>query len=455
MAAREVYILSLPGPSYCFSGISSDNRFATSNYNQESNPRAAAQEVIQFGRLLLRYGIPVLLLPPQERPNPEILRRLGFHGNEYEVLEGAYKHAKDLLLIASSSAAVWVANAATITPSSDSADGVVHITPANLNSYPHRWFDSSFTTFLLDSLFCLPTVFKRHPTVPGGTQMSDEGAACHFRLTLEHDRPGLNIFVFSRRSFDRSGCVSLPGRHTSEACNVIARQHKLTPSLVRLEQMGEAALQAGAFHPDLVAFNDERLMISHELALQELDSLRGFITRVHGGRWCDIGESVLPLQEALRTYFFNSVSVLLPTADRLLITTERAIESPAGRRALQCVVDSASSPISHEIVCVPQNLRNGGGPACLRLRIWLTEMELESVNQRFFMTDAMTDRLATLTATQFRDRLNLSDLCDPTFLVEARVALDKIAEVFGLCNLYSFQQLQEGRRTGPGDGGSL
>ena len=84
-------------------------------------------------------------------------------------------------------------------------------------------------------------------------------------------------------------------------------------------------------------------------------------------------------------------------------------------------------------------MRNGGGPACLRLRVVLTERELSAMHQGVLLTDQLSERLVKWVHTHYRDRLAPDDLKDPNLLRESREALNDLTGILGLGSVYSFQ----------------
>ena len=85
-------------------------------------------------------------------------------------------------------------------------------------------------------------------------------------------------------------------------------------------------------------------------------------------------------------------------------------------------------------------MRNGGGPACLRLRVVLTEQELARVNANFILDDQLFSRLNRWVDKHYRDELRASDLADPDLLDESRAALDELTQIMGIGSFYSFQR---------------
>ena len=112
---------------------------------------------------------------------------------------------------------------------------------------------------------------------------------------------------------------------------------------------------------------------------------------------------------------------------------------------VKAVLDGLSAgenPIgSVHYVDVRQSMQNGGGPACLRLRVVLTQEELARVHQKVLLTEALYRALNTWVDRFYRDRLEPGDLADPALLEENRAALDALTEILGLGSIYGFQQV--------------
>ncbi|SQC92962.1 N-succinylarginine dihydrolase [Cedecea neteri] len=87
-----------------------------------------------------------------------------------------------------------------------------------------------------------------------------------------------------------------------------------------------------------------------------------------------------------------------------------------------------------------ESMANGGGPACLRLRVVLTDEELKAVNPAVMMNDTLFMTLNGWVDRWYRDRLTQADLADPQLLREGREALDELTRILDLGSVYPFQQ---------------
>jgi succinylarginine dihydrolase len=233
--------------------------------------------------------LPQGVLPPQERPDLAALRRLGFAGSDAKVLEDAHRQSPALLAACSSASSMWAANAATVSPSADTADGRVHFTPANLVTQFHRSLESQTTAVALRAIFADESAFAHHAPLPAAAAFSDEGAANHTRLGSGYAQRGIELFVYGRSAFepDHSAPAHYLARQTLEASAAISRLHRLDPRNVLFAQQNPEAIDAGAFHNDVVAVGNLNVLLYHQRAFLNPDAvadrLRQAFGRLGGG----------------------------------------------------------------------------------------------------------------------------------------------------------------------------
>jgi succinylarginine dihydrolase len=110
-----------------------------------------------------------------------------------------------------------------------------------------------------------------------------------------------------------------------------------------------------------------------------------------------------------------------------------------GHRFIQRILAEENPVTEVHYIDVNGSMRNGGGPACLRLRVVLTDEERAAVVGRVFLDDDVHDRLSACITRRYRDRLTLEDLADPVFVRECQTALDEITQILGLGSVYAFQ----------------
>ena len=269
--APEINFDGIPGPTHNYAGLAHGNLAAERHAQQVANPREAALQGLAKMRALAARGFPQAVLPPHERPFLPALRALGFAGSDAEVLARAAREAPRMLAACSSAAAMWVANAATVSPSADTADGRVHFTPANLVSHFHRAIEAATTTRVLRAIFADARKFVVHDPLPAAPQLGDEGAANHTRFAGSDGTPGVELFVYGRAAYDAAvgGPRQYPARQTREACEAIARRHGLDPARTVFAQQHPDAIDAGVFHNDVIAVGHDAVLFCHEQAWVE------------------------------------------------------------------------------------------------------------------------------------------------------------------------------------------
>ncbi len=441
--AVEANCDGLVGPTHSFAGLAPGNLASEINKGDPSNPRAAVLEGLSKMRKLADLGLPQFVLPPHERPAVDFLRGLGFSGPDARVLETASKQAPELLNTACSASPMWAANAATVTPSADAADGRVHFTPANLLTNLHRSLEGEQTTRALRRLFPDHRRFAVHEPLPAQPHFADEGAANHVRLCADHGEAGVNLFVWGRDACE-PWTGRFPARQTRQAFEAVVRRHGAGGAA--FAQQARAAIEGGVFHNDVVCVGAKTCLFFHEAAFEDRAAMEAAVRAAAAGRFepqfVQVDEADLPLGEAVKAYLFNSMLVAPPGDDRLtLIAPMETFETVNAREAVERAIAS-NGPIGRvEYVDVRQSMRNGGGPACLRLRVALTEEELAATNSAQRFDAALHRRLAAWAEAHYRDRLPPADLADPALLDESRRALDELTHILGLGgDFYPFQR---------------
>ncbi|CAL1691210.1 N-succinylarginine dihydrolase [Brevundimonas subvibrioides] len=442
MTAVEANADGLIGPTHSYAGLSPGNLASSLNKGEASNPRAAVLQGLDKMKRLADLGLPQFVLPPHERPDIPFLRTLGFTGSDARVLEQAWSDAPSFAAAACSASPMWAANAATVTPSADSADGRVHFTPANLHTNLHRSLEHAQTKRSLDALFPDPARFAVHDALPAVGHLADEGAANHVRLCAEHGAPGVNLLVWGRDAFE-AWDGPFPARQTRQASEAVARRHAASGTV--LAQQSRAAIAGGTFHNDVVCVGALDTLFHHELAFEDTAATHAAIRAAAQGFepiFVEVSSADLPLADAISSYLFNSMLVQIPGEDRLtLICPTETRDNPRAHAVAQGLTTS-NGPIGRvEYVDVRQSMRNGGGPACLRLRVALTEAELAATNPAMRLTDALHARLSEWANRWYRETLTPADLADPSLIGETRGALDELTAVLDLgSGFYPFQR---------------
>lgn len=441
--AIEANADGLIGPTHSYAGLSPGNLAAMGNAGNASNPRAAVLQGLHKMKRLADLGLPQFVLPPHERPDIGFLRTLGFTGSDARVLEQAWKDAPAFAAAALSASPMWAANAATVTPSADAADGRVHFTPANLHTNLHRSLEHAQTKRALEALFPDPERFAVHDALPAVAHLSDEGAANHVRLCAEHGAAGVNLLVWGRDAFEAWN-GPYPARQTRQASEAVARRHGASGAV--LAEQSRAAIAGGTFHNDVVCVGALDTLFHHALAFEDTAGTHAAIRAAATGFepvFVEVSSADLPLADAISSYLFNSMLVSLPGEDRLTLICPTETRDNTRAHAVAQGLVASNGPIGRvEYVDVRQSMRNGGGPACLRLRVVLNEAELAATNPAMRLTDDLHGRLAAWAGRWYRDTLPPADLADPALIEESRGALDELTGILGLgSGFYPFQRI--------------
>ena len=444
-ATVEMNFDGLIGSTHNYAGLSEGNLASTNNAKLVSHPRQAAKEGLAKMFRLHQLGLKQGVLLPQERLHMPTLRHLGFTGSDSEVIAKVSSSAPHLLAMCYSASSMWAANAATVSPSADTADGRVHFTPANLKSMFHRSIEAETTSRLLKVIFNNSACFAHHDALRGGVHFGDEGAANHNRLCINYGDQGVELFVYGRRDFgDSRRNTDFPARQSLEASMAIARRHQLHGDKVVMARQSAKVIDAGGFHNDVVSVSNKNVLFMHELAFEDKADLIDGVTRAFEGQplhFVQVPDRSVSLENAIQSYLFNSQLVNLPNSeDMTLILPMESRENPAVYNYLLDLIEQDTPIKNLEFVDVRQSMRNGGGPACLRLRVVLTEQELARVNANFILDDQLFSRLNRWVDKHYRDELRASDLADPDLLDESRAALDELTQIMDIGSFYSFQR---------------
>ena len=409
----EINFDGIVGPSHNYAGLSLGNLASTKNFGKVSAPRAAALQGIAKMRANLERGLVQGFFLPQRRPDTAWLAQLGV------TVENADPRLRANAMSASS---MWAANAATVSPAPDTVDGRCHLTVANLVTMPHRSHEWRETLAQLRIAFASGEHFVVHAPVP--PPFGDEGAANHMRLCTGHDAPGIEVFVYGEAG------GPYPARQHREASAAVARLHGLDPERTILAQQSEEAIAAGAFHNDVVAVANERVLFTHENAFADREGLYAQLrAKLPEIEIVEIPASEVSLFDAIQSYLFNAQLVTLPSGDAALILPSEAQESPTVWRWLEKLV-SGNGPIRHLFIHdLRESMANGGGPACLRLRV---VADPATVDPRFLATADKLDRIEALVNRMWPDRIAVEDLSSPAIWKQCLAARSALCAELGL-----------------------
>lgn len=447
--AYEVNFDSLVGPTHFYGGLSLGNMASMTHGGEVSNPKMAAMQGLEKMRFLHRLGIKQAVLPPHERPHLPTLRKLGFNGTPATIFRKVKEQAPWLLELISSSANMWAANAATSTPSIDSNDKHCHFTPANLLSNFHRSIETEETKKILHAIFKNPVFFKIHDPLPSAKLFADEGAANHTRFSRSYNSPGIHLFAYSQSlAFDQvDPSLTFPGRQTLEASEAITRLHELNLENVVFAKQNPDAINAGVFHNDVISVGNLNVFLYHEFAFNRqneiLSELKSKFENV-----CDmelicieVKNNEIPLGDVISSYLFNSQIVSLADSSMALIAPAECQHIESVAQFLKKLTDNNDSPIYQvHYLDLNQSMRNGGGPACLRMRVVLNSTEINEINPQIFFSEGLYEKLSEWINNHYPNKLTNEDLFNPAIYEKNCIALNELTNILNLGKIYSFQR---------------
>jgi succinylarginine dihydrolase len=415
VSLREINFDGIVGPSHNYAGLSFGNVASMRHFGEVSEPRSAALQGIDKMRANLALGLTQGIFVPLPRPDRSWLAELGA---DIENADPA------LAANAMSASSMWAANAATVSPAPDTVDGKCHLTVANLRTMPHRSHEWPATLAQLKLAFAEES-FAVHPPIPPA--FGDEGAANHMRLSAVHGEPGIEVFVYGV-----SG-GAFPARQHVEASKAIARLHRLDPERTIFVQQSEEAIAAGAFHNDVVAVANERVLFAHELAFADKQPLLDACSAlVPGFEYVEVAAADVPLEDAVRSYLFNAQLVTPSDGQMTLILPTEARETPSVWRWIERHL-AGNGPIRRvELVDVRQSMANGGGPACLRLRV---VADPATVDERFLVDDSKLDRIAQVIRQDWPEQIAHHELQRPSLIADIERARAALLDALDLAEL--------------------
>jgi succinylarginine dihydrolase len=407
---REINFDGIIGPSHNYAGLSLGNLASAKNAGGVAQPRAAALQGIEKMRANIRLGLPQGILLPHNRPDTHWLVTLG-----------TTPEAADARLLANalSASSMWAANAATVSPAPDTADGKCHLSVANLVTMPHRSHEWQGTLAQLRIAFADPA-FAVHGPIPA--PFGDEGAANHMRLCRAHGEAGVEIFVYGVAG------GPFPARQHIEASRAVARMHGVREALFVAQS--EEAIAAGAFHNDVVAVANERVLFTHELAFGDKQGFYADLrARLPEVEIVEVPAACVSLADAIQSYLFNAQLVTLPDGGMALILPTEAQGNARVWAWLESMI-AGNGPIRRLIpVDVRQSMANGGGPACLRLRV---VCDPAKVDPRFMVDEEKLDRLADVIARHWPEAISPEQLADTALHEAIRAARRALLDALNL-----------------------
>lgn len=415
MSLVEINFDGIVGPSHNYAGLSLGNLAATAHAGHVGYPRAAALEGLAKMRHNMALGVAQGFFVPLPRPNAAFLDGLGARPETDPLLTAA----------AWSASSMWTANAATVSPAPDTADGRCHLTPANLATMPHRAQEWPDTARQLQLAFADRAHFSLHdPVLPS---FGDEGAANHMRLCQNHGEPGIEVFVYGRTG------GRYPARQHQQASRAVARLHGLNPARTVFVEQSLVAIEAGAFHNDVVAVANERVLFTHaEAFADQAGAYAAIRAKFPALEVIEVPSSAVTLDEAIRTYLFNAQLLTLPGGSMALVVPTECVESPAVSAWLGSMV-AGNGPVRKVLpVDVRQSMANGGGPACLRLRV---VADPATIDPRFLLDAEKAETIERAVSAHWPEQIDPGDVGSETLAFEVRAARRSLLEALDLGQL--------------------
>ncbi|MEZ5690420.1 MAG: N-succinylarginine dihydrolase [Rickettsiales bacterium] len=416
---REVIFIGLSGLTHNYGGLSPDNVASSKNRGNKSSPKKAALQAIELMRKLLSLGVTVGIMPPQLRPDIMGIQKEGYDLSNAPV---------DILERYSSSSFMWVANAATVTPTTESISGKSCLTVANLHTNQHRRIEADATYSILKQIFSAVSNINIFPPLSANDGFLDEGAANHMRLCPNHNKKGLNVFVYG-------------GRQNLEACTEIVKKHSIFDDSYLMLRQNQQVIDAGVFHNDVIAVSNENLLLVHEQAyaggesdIKEIEKSYKKLYPEFDFHVITIKDSELTVEEAINTYFFNSQIVSKSSGGMVIIAPQELRDLYGGKAAnlMEKIIADNSNPLSEIIYMnLKQSMRNGGGPACLRLRVPLEEDQLEymSSQNNVIVNNNILEQIEELVNKFYPDELVLDELRDSNIYESNKLFLQELSKL--------------------------
>lgn len=429
MTYTEISLEGLPGPTHHFGGLAKGDLASMTHKDYISYPKKAAIQCLEKMRVLDKLGIKQIIYPPALRPDLAFLHQLGFSGTAEELVQQVFVENASLLSAVFSASSMWVANAATLTPSLDTADNKCHITPANLVTNLHRTLEVPHHTHILKKIF-VGDGFVHHPALPAQVNFADEGAANSMRLAKSHNEPGIHVFVYDRTGHADDKPSYFPKRQTLYASKTIARRHQVNHPYF-LKQNPNSILQ-GIFHNDVIATANENVLIYHEKAFNERYFIKPFNQFLNNQLMpIMIPEQLLPIPAAVKSYFFNSQLVTKPNNTMHLVSPLACKKGPV--HDMINGILKADNPINGaSYIDVSESLNNGGGPACLRNRILLNEQEIKVIPDTVWYHPALHEKLTAIIDKYYPDSFSLSQTLTNDTISRLQTTQKKILSVLDL-----------------------
>jgi succinylarginine dihydrolase len=249
------------------------------------------------------------------------------------------------------------------------------------------------------------------------------------RLAPSHGEAGVEVFVYGVAG------GPFPARQHVEASKAIARLHRLDPARTIFAAQSEEAIAAGAFHNDVVAVANGPVLFAHEKAFAARDELvEALGLALPGFELVEVPDAEVPLADAVKSYLFNAQLVTPPDGAMTLVAPTECRDTPSVAGWIERHLASNGAIRRVEFVDVRQSMANGGGPACLRLRV---ACDPADVDPRFLVDEAKLDRLAETIAREWPEEIDCNELQAPALVADVERARAALLETLNLGELAS------------------
>jgi succinylarginine dihydrolase len=247
------------------------------------------------------------------------------------------------------------------------------------------------------------------------------------RLAPSHGEPGVEVFVYGV-----SG-GPFPARQHVEASRAVARLHRLDPARTIFAAQSEEAIAAGAFHNDVVAVANGPVLFAHEKAFADRDKLLDELAaKLPGFELVEVPDAEVPLADAIRSYLFNAQLVTPPDGAMTLVAPTECRDTPSVAGWIERHLASNGAIRRVEFVDVRQSMANGGGPACLRLRV---ACDPATVDPRFLVDEAKLERMAEVISAHWPEEIAGADIQLPSLIRDVEAARLSLLDTLDLSGL--------------------
>lgn len=183
---------------------------------------------------------------------------------------------------------------------------------------------------------------------------------------------------------------------------------------------------------DAVAVSNENVLFVHSHAFEEREWIYDTIRKsVPSVQIIEAPVDRVSLADAVSSYLFNSQLVTLPDGQTALIAPSECRENAAVWAWLNDSIVGQTAITRIEVIDVRESMRNGGGPACLRLRVAMSDAAVVAVDQRFLVNESTCDRLERIIEGHWPEQIAASDLSNAELWATCRAARQTLLATLG------------------------